>query len=347
MGSLLCALGIPDDAYELGKTRIFFRAGQLDTVDRILSTDFEDAKADILLKLQQALSVREQTKAHVDGLSRALVEAGSKFDSNRSQIEAMESLIDEATALAAKLAEACVPMKDAVDRVQHSLSSAQLAVHDVEVNAQDLLSAGGAQAFQPVKDIIDQAATHLRGADELWKQIDKKAVAVEEFVDEDSVENIAAANAILADKLAVIEEDMPDLQLTVHKTMVHANRCHITKLEKRVDECVQRIDSLKTLLAENEAAIQATTAKVRIVADRVKVVLDQAAEVTILVAEAEKCEPTVMDICRQARMATQEGRNKLFTDAKQREDMEKEAARREEEERVVREKQEKLAMEAQ
>ena len=179
MGSLLYALDIPDDAYELGKTRIFFRAGQLDTVDRILSTDFEDSISDIMLRLEQALSLREETKAHVDGLQHALIEAGSKFDHNRSQIESLESLIDDATAHSSLLSEACGPMKEAVERVQHALSSAQLAIHDVEANTQDLVSVGGDAAFEPVKALIDEAAAQLRGGDSLWLQIDQNAVDVE------------------------------------------------------------------------------------------------------------------------------------------------------------------------
>ena len=161
------------------------------------------------------------------------------------------------------------------------------------------------------------------------------------------MDRIATVNAVLADQLATIEEDMPELQLAVHKTMVQANRCHIGKLEDRIKECVSKINSMKSRLSQNEAAIQETSADVRTVAGRVKAVLDKAAEVANLAAEADKCAVKVLELCQQARSATQLVRDKLFTDAQQRRRIEEEAARREEKERSARELEEKLALEAQ
>eukprot|EP00392_Amoebophrya_sp_AT5.2_P019326 g20113.t1 len=178
MGSLLYALDIPDEAYELGKTRIFFRAGQLDTVDRILSSDFEEDKPVIMERLRSALEQRKQAKALVDGLSRALIAAGSQFDTNRAQIEALEVEIDAATGKSATLTQVVEPMKEAVDRVMDALSNAQTAVDDVKVNSSDIAS-GMPTEYEPIGKLIDEASAQLKVADELWKEVDEKANLVE------------------------------------------------------------------------------------------------------------------------------------------------------------------------
>jgi myosin heavy subunit len=179
MGSLLHALDIPDEAYELGKTRIFFRAGQLETVDRILSTDFADDKDMIMGRLRAALAMREQAKSLIDGLNRSLLAAGTKFDTNRAQIESLEQSIDTATEQYAILNEACGPMRDAVERVMHLLSTAQLAIQDVEVNAKDLFTSQPENDVRAIKSLIAEAAAQLKVGEDLWKQVDAKSVKVE------------------------------------------------------------------------------------------------------------------------------------------------------------------------
>ena len=140
---------------------------------------------------------------------------------------------------------------------------------------------------------------------------------------------------------------MPDIQLTVHKTLVQANRCHVGKVEEQVKACEAKIQEITSRLSQNESAIQSAMADVRGVSEKVTAAVASAKQVVALTSQAEACNPRVLEICAAARKATASVRDKLITNAQERKRIEGEAARREQAEREQREEQErKAALEA-
>jgi hypothetical protein len=140
---------------------------------------------------------------------------------------------------------------------------------------------------------------------------------------------------------------MPEVHSTVHKTMVQANRCQVGKIEGSANACMAQIDGITSRLVSNESAIQSAAADVQGVVDRVGVMCALAGEVARLARDAESCSPRILELCSEARRATSELRAKVFTDAKQRQQVEEEAARREVLERKAREEAEQQALDAQ
>lgn len=54
---------VPPESYRLGKTRVFFRAGQISTLQKILNETGPDKAPWILSRLKEALANRQQAKA--------------------------------------------------------------------------------------------------------------------------------------------------------------------------------------------------------------------------------------------------------------------------------------------
>lgn len=54
---------VPSEAYRLGRTRVFFRAGQISTLQRILNETTPDKAPWIFGRLQEALANRHKAKA--------------------------------------------------------------------------------------------------------------------------------------------------------------------------------------------------------------------------------------------------------------------------------------------
>lgn len=56
-------LQVPGESYRLGKTRVFFRAGQISTLQRILNETGPEKAPWILSRLKEALANRQKAKA--------------------------------------------------------------------------------------------------------------------------------------------------------------------------------------------------------------------------------------------------------------------------------------------
>eukprot|EP00392_Amoebophrya_sp_AT5.2_P019325 g20112.t1 len=84
---------------------------------------------------------------------------------------------------------------------------------------------------------------------------------------------------------------MPDIQLTVHKTLVQANRCHVGKVEEQVKACEAKIQEITSRLSQNESAIQSAMADVRGVSEKVTAAVASAKQVVALTSQAEACNP--------------------------------------------------------
>lgn len=54
---------VPSEAFRLGRTRVFFRAGQISTVQKILNETTPDKAPWIFKRLQEALANRQKAKA--------------------------------------------------------------------------------------------------------------------------------------------------------------------------------------------------------------------------------------------------------------------------------------------
>ncbi|CAM9989909.1 unnamed protein product, partial [Laminaria digitata] len=63
IASILWAFEVPSEAFRLGRTRVFFRAGQISTLQKILNETPPEKGPWIFGRLQEALANRQKAKA--------------------------------------------------------------------------------------------------------------------------------------------------------------------------------------------------------------------------------------------------------------------------------------------
>ncbi|CAB1114761.1 unnamed protein product [Ectocarpus sp. CCAP 1310/34] len=78
IASILWAFEVPSEAFRLGKTRVFFRAGQISTLQKILNETPAEKSPWIFERLQEALANRQKAKAS-SGEAKAALEKVEKF----------------------------------------------------------------------------------------------------------------------------------------------------------------------------------------------------------------------------------------------------------------------------
>ncbi|CAM9593360.1 unnamed protein product [Ectocarpus sp. 6 AP-2014] len=80
IASILWAFEVPSEAFRLGRTRVFFRAGQISTVQKILNETGPEKAPWIMKRLKDALASRQEAKAAAEEAQAAMsaAEAGLK-----------------------------------------------------------------------------------------------------------------------------------------------------------------------------------------------------------------------------------------------------------------------------
>ncbi|CAN0308740.1 unnamed protein product, partial [Hapterophycus canaliculatus] len=63
IASILWAFEVPSEVFRLGRTRVFFRAGQISTLQKILNETGPEKGPWIFQRLQEALASRHEAKA--------------------------------------------------------------------------------------------------------------------------------------------------------------------------------------------------------------------------------------------------------------------------------------------
>lgn len=81
ISAILWAFDVPSETFRLGKTRVFFRAGQISTLERILKDKSEGRGEWILSRLNEALALRKAAKVKSEAAALALEEATADMTS--------------------------------------------------------------------------------------------------------------------------------------------------------------------------------------------------------------------------------------------------------------------------
>lgn len=339
IAAVLWALGVPDESYEMGITRVFFRVGQLNALERLLTTNFNSDITAIKGRLTDAHRVRVGAKSIVDTLRDQLKELDDIIADNRSQINVLEDSLQIVVNTDVWVGGS----KNDVVNVSHVLSLAQSCIHDVEVNAQDL-SAKGSEIFGSVSAIIENAKRHLNNAEVWWREIDEKCGVVDAFVVTNKVEEVSARTAQATDELEFAASLMSDVRHMVSKTILEANRCQLTRFERRAEDCKHNITVMKERLLSNSSDLSNAVTEVQRVQgeqDAIKGVVD---EIQKLCAKAFAIGPVINGLCGDARAECTNVRLKLVSDLEERNRLEAEARDREAHERAEREAKEREAV---
>jgi myosin heavy subunit len=335
---LLWAFDVPEDVYHLGRTRVFFKSGQLDTLDNILSANFADRKEYMFDRLKQALKARDAAKEIMDSLHETSQGLDGTLASCKSKLD---PLIAAAAAVNQSFGDLDTDMRRAKIRVtelQGVLSHASSSLDDVTVNGQDLEAY---PEYSAVRDLVDAANAKLRATDELWGRVDETSGEMEDYCGQGLELALSQSVSDSCDEMKAIETLVADTHELIHETDLLSNRCPLETIDDKAEECENKLAVVKYRLKKVGADLTERQSRAVCLQTEVQTMSARNAEVAGMCDSATALAIEVEELCKAIRAATEDTRNRIAMD-EQEKARSKEAARlREEEERRKREEAER------
>jgi myosin heavy subunit len=338
---LLSSLGIPDEAYHLGRTRVFFKAGQTDTLDRLLSTDFASKRDEVMSHLQQARLMRLQSTDIVQNLESNLQELDEGIARNGSALDSIVDSIEVVDSELKVISQDTKALLASLPRVMSALSTAESQVNDAGAYVEGLSASSSLEGdYREVADLIGKATAVLTGADAVWSEVDDKSNIVSTYLATNPVDALRLLRADVTNDLADIVGLMPDVQYLAQKTILDANRCQLTRMEKRAADCRYNVEVVRERLEINGEDIDKVKGRLRVATTESIAMANHLSELKALTEKSLEISVTVKKLCDSARVMASSIRAKLVQDEEERLRLEAEALQREEELRRQREEEE-------
>mmetsp|Transcript_116 Transcript_116/g.209 ORF Transcript_116/g.209 Transcript_116/m.209 type:complete len:1351 (+) Transcript_116:80-4132(+) len=357
---LLWAYEIPSTTYQLGKTRLFFKAGQLDKLEKVLgqSADLQGANIEETSKrLRAALNFHQKTKKVVDHLKRRERELENLFDEGRNKLSVLSDVADNVTVSMETLFSDMDKLRASTENLQVGLSDAQSVLLDVRTNGADVNTHS---EYKAIQDLLVQADSLLVDADSLWRGIDEDCAQVEEFCGSDRGDAIRTMGAQKYDEMKELEEHMSSIHQKIQLVSFGniRERINFDTLEASYNENHTNGDSSMTALDDGADAVEDAICDLmdqvkelhRNIADVVshgqhtKTEVEAARQrVTVIqenIQKAMQCGDAVIMHCAEARCATTLLRDQIAKDEEERIEQEIVARQREAAERERREAEE-------
>ena len=344
VASLLYAFDVDPSIYRLGRTRIFFRAGQVGTVQGILTADVgEPALREKLTdRIRSALGARHEAQEAEGRAAKTAEEIAAAYAALR---DAVEAKLHEAPFDASRGASP-LPPPDGIDReslrsvVQDARAAHQsiaLAEHSVEEMEAELLACEDAEQ----EAACAQKTSALDGIEEvrrIWSLLQEAEVSCKQKMDE---ANATRGSEQMASAFEKISAEAPAVKLVAKLAREAADgaaRCQSEYAIAKSAEALQVADGIRAAFEGVEGAMrQGEAAESR----RVSLWHDAASDGQRCHASAEE----VRALCRRVCEAAEEARSLANTlrmerlaelEAEERRRAQ-EVARKQEEERLARE----------
>ena len=339
---LLWAFDVPEDVYHLGATRVFFKSGQLDTLDGILSTNFAERKGYMVDRLKHALAARAAAKEIIDTLVETSQELEGSMESSKMRVEPLVAAAGAVNDAMNALSEMMCSSKNKVSAAQTALTHAEAALHDVTVNGQGLESYA---EFATVQALIDMANAKMRTTDDLWTSIDESADALETFCGEGAELALSTLVNQTVEEVKAIEELMVACKELIRTTELLSYRCPLTTIDDKAEECENKLAVIKYRLKKANADMDEKHSRATFLRDEISGMQSRDVDTKSNCANAVALAAEIEELCKSIRNATNECRNKIALDEMERARLEEAAREREAIERNKREEAERQAEE--
>lgn len=341
IASLLYAFNIPQDVYQLGRTKLFFKSGQLEALDRILSTDFLAQKADIMKRLEEALTARSDCEAMVGTINAAYKELQTFYaDTRQSVMDLSTSLIDVRENVVKVFKKDYQSISTSTEKVLYLLNTLNCDIADVINYGLDVETH---ESYAPIKKQIDEAQEKLNLSEMQWKVLDERLLEIEAFCD-DPNSTMYELCAERSDELPRLETEISDAYELIHLVELEANRCDVTKVRQKSEDAEHEMSLIRFHLKKLQSGVS-DIAKIRSqTISTVEYLKLHMIDVKKFILESGSIGTTISDRCQEIRMAIDELRAKVAKDLEEKRRLEEEARRREEEEKRRREEEERAIL---
>lgn len=337
IASLLYAFDIPPEIYQLGRTRLFFKAGQLDVLEKMLTTDYESKKDEIISRIRVALQERKKCEETIQLLKNLESELQEKLTSNTDFInttrgELCELFLKDKEDIQSKYNPIYI------NRIGESMSACQFAVDDVKNYGQNLSTN---EEYAPIRQLIEGNINQLSKLESVWTSMNIDLNKIEIFLKENTLFPIEECFQNRLEQSNKFLQEMHIFGHSINELVFDANRCLITKALTKGGEIHEKLFQLKEALelqAQNTMTEYSNLKKDE--SNRYKTMLQILQHLDSLQTESSQICSEIQTSCTQIRSLIDELRKKIIADE---EKLKEEIRRAEELERLDRERREQDA----
>eukprot|EP00903_Cladosiphon_okamuranus_P006316 g6191.t2 len=254
VAAILWAFEIPSEVFRLGKTRVFFRAGQISTLQKILNETGRDKGPWIFERLKEALASRHEAKAAAEQAQAAVRSADEAVKGAEEETaNAMEANEDGDRPAAA--APKQVWSTSAQYRLESAAKKARLAAVNSEEQVNKFLQAAkedavgtyAVGAFDHITNASEEALNTIRASSSIADKLDaliRKASSGDAAKDARRLEGI----------LKQLRDDFEEAQKLATAAEEAAAKCQVEKTQDFVGQTKQRASAVVSRAEECTAA---------------------------------------------------------------------------------------------
>jgi myosin heavy subunit len=259
---LLWALEIPDEAYSIGKSRVFFKSHAGDLYDRLLETK-SSLTEEVLSKIKQAIQVRQESKGIIENLEKKSSELLKQFHENQARTDELIEKLSRCDAQFISLSKEGRIISSVIPKIVKKLSTIETTVQEIKEHVSDLkINPAAGADFTSLHDSLQLIESQLNNCDDIWSNIDTKLNSLTTFLATQPIDLLRNHRAQISNELSSLDEELfPEVQHLIQKTIEEANRCQLNKLGKRAEDCEYNLDLVQQRLEGNTEEIQELSQK--------------------------------------------------------------------------------------
>lgn len=334
IASLLWAFDVVENSYQLGSTRVFFRSGQLDVVQKILTSAFDESH--IKTRMEMALKSRKEAKELVNELYAKVESVEDIINKSKDNLNQLQVIIREANGHLDPLRINIISAKTKLFKLMESLSVCDNLVKDVECYGGDVSHLP--QYDSDIKQLVDLAKKNLSELDEPWKLINSNCTEVEVFFASGKLQSLGDLSNDRSNDCNSLDSVMPEIRDMYKLALLESNRCSISKVEDCISECNRVIASVKFRTKTINASLNEGKRNASSVLNDTITNGKMALDIGHMVERELERTKDIIAVCDQARKDISALREKHLADEAQRIAQEDLARQREEAARAERER---------
>jgi myosin heavy subunit len=323
---LMWALEIPDDCYYIGRSRVFFKAHASHHYDRLLDTK-HSLTPEIQMKISQAIQVRIDSKGIISSLEKKATELMEFFQTNQEQAMMMIERITHHDTVITGLHKENRIILTVTPKIVKKLSTTERLVQEMKEHICDVKTHSD---YPVINESLQLVESQLNNCDDLWSSIDIKSTTLNSFLTQQPIDVLRNRRAGVSNELSAIEALFPDVQYLIHKTIEEANRCQLSKLEKRATDCEYNLDLVQQRLEINLEEIQSIRESLQTIEGELESMSTIAREISSHQQQATLVAENITKMCTDIRKRASMIRMKLARDEEERAHLERELQEKEE-----------------
>jgi myosin heavy subunit len=323
--ALMWALEIPDSTYYIGKTRVFFKVGQLETLDKILAGKFDPER--VRSRLLKAITTRNEMNNEIEQLHSRVVQSEEAVKVNKEQFLQLQTHCKTVNSKIIPFSESIRQTKDNIDRVTSILEVSFHAVNTVTINSSAVASHVG---YNSLKFTIGEVTNTLKETNGRYLNINATFMTTEAFYASGALQSVDVAVEDRVRELVAINTLQTEILSQEKIARQDASNCSDT-FQGRVDDCDNSLSILKHRTKKNLNAIHEDIKALVNMDSDVNEYESQLRQLTVTINEIISSAEQVVRLCAKLREDISKMQEDIAVDEAEKERLREEAKQREEE----------------